>query len=348
MFTFEINSTPVIFSKFFSSADRESVLEAIPEDTRRVLFVDTGATPVLFETIQALSAEMIEVIVRDHHDGEGRTPEAADQIRLMLDGTFVAVNEAAIIVERSQAPACAQLVTLGEFTGEGTVIVADPDLDGLTAAMKAVGVTYDGMDADAAIFDVRPKQSAETLTALGWTAVRALSTLPPFNKERPEVSENAKCDLFARFVAAAQGDENARAELESAVEAYEAGVTEAKRLLIEKLSQPFPGVVLVDSVGAARSDLNTLSRGMEQKGVIVTVVRKDFGPIAGKPGGHGVQYSLAVVRDHQSELDLRDLVPEGMESSPEAGLLSNTSFLLHCSERVWDEVILPGLRSRLD
>jgi hypothetical protein len=148
-------------------------------------------------------------------------------------------------------------------------------------------------------------------------------------------------------VVAAQGDTEAREALESAVAEYEAGVAEAERLLAEKMLQPCNGVVLIDSVGANRSDLNTLSRGMERNGAVVTVVRKDFGPIAGKPGGHGVQYSLAVVQKHQAELDLRDLVPEGMETSPQAGLLSNVAFLLHCSEGVWDETILPALKARL-
>lgn len=340
MFQHEIGGIVAIFSKFFSLADGDAVEAAIPEGTQRAVFVDTGATPVLAEMISALTERGIVVVVRDHHRGEGRTPEAAEQIEAVLGGN-------ARIVTRDEAPACAGLIELGEFAEEGTVIVADPDLDGLTAAMKAAGVAYDGMDADAEVFDVRPKQSAETLTPLGWTAVRALSTLPSFNRERPEVSGNAKRDLFARFVAASQGDENARGELESAVAAYEAGVAEAERLLVEKMSQLCNGVVLVDSVGADRSDLNTLTRGMEANGAIVTVVRKDFGPIASKPGGEGVQYSLAVVRDHQSELDIREVVPEGMESSPEAGLLSNTSFLLHCSEGVWKETILPALRGRL-
>jgi hypothetical protein len=56
---------------------------------------------------------------------------------------------------------------------------------------------------------------------------------------------------------------------------------------------------------------------------------------------------LARVQKHQAELDLRDLVPEGMETSPQAGLLSNVAFLLHCSEGVWNETVLPALRSRL-
>lgn len=341
MFTFPINNVPTVFSKFFSDADREAVLEAIPTDAKTVLFVDTGATPILAETIAVLTERGVGVVVRDHHKGEGRTPEATKQIEEML-------GDNAHIVERSEAPGCAELIGLGQFAGFGA-IVADPDYDGLVAAMKAVGVSYEGMDTDAEIFDVRPMQSAETLTELGWTAVRALATLPPFNKERPEVSENAKKDLFARFVAAAKGNAEARGQLESVVEVYEGGVAEAERLLAEKTERLLEGcVVLVDTVGAARADLNTLSRGMESQGAPwVTVVRKDFGPIAGKPGGHGVQYSLAVPQDCQKALDLRCLVPEGMESSPQAGLLSNTSFLLHCSETVWTETILPGLKSRL-
>ena len=334
-----INQTPVFFSKFFSANDTTAVLEAIPADAKKVLFVDTGATPDLATTIQSLVEKGISVTIRDHHKGEGRNPEAADAIVQILGSN-------AHIVDRKTAPGCATLIELGEFT-DVDAIVADPDYDGLVAAMKACGVSYEGMDDDAEIFDVRPKQSAETLTELGWTAVRALATLPPFNKERPEVSENAKRDLFEAFIKAASGDTEARQNLEGRVAAYEAGVAEAKRLLAEKMSKPCTGVVLIDSVGAERSDLNTLTRGMESEGAIVTAVRKDFGPIAGKPGGHGTQYSLAVVRKHQEELDLRDLVPEGTETSPQAGLLSNVAFLLHCSEKVWNETIIPALESRL-
>ena len=341
MFSLVINGILVLFSKFFNLASQEEVLQALgAESPKKVLFVDTAATPNLAATIRSLSDKGIEVVVRDHHRGEGRTPEAAEEIETIL-------GENARIVTRDQAPGCAQLVELGEFSKEGTVIIADPDLDGILAAMKAAGVKYEGMDEDAEIFDVRPKQSAETLTGLGWTVCRALSTLPPFNASRPEVALQAKAELFQSFVLAAQGDEEARQGLEAKVATYEAAVDEAKRLLAEKMSHPCEGVVMVDSVGANRPDLSTLSKGMEANGAVVTVVRKDFGPIAGKPGGHGVQYSLAVVRKHQAELDLRDLVPEGMETGPVAGLISNTSFLLHCSEGIWNETILPALKERL-
>lgn len=341
VFQIKIAEVPVVFSKFFGDADKYAVLADIPADAQRVVFVDTPATPALVSCITTLTEQGIECYVRDHHRGEGRNPEAAEAVEAVL-------GERAKIVTRSSSPACAGLISTGEFSDNGTVIIADPDLDGLTAAMKAAGVVYEGLDSDADVFDVRPKQSAETLTSLGWTAVRALSTLPPFNKEKPEISENAKAELFGRFVKAAQGDTEAREKLENAVAEYEAGVSEAERLLAEKMSIPCKGVTLIDSVGAARSDLNTLTRGMEKDGVIVTVVRKDFGPIAGKPGGHGVQYSLAVVQKHQAELDLRMLVPAGTETSPQTGLLSNVPFLLHCSEGVWEQIILPALKAKFD
>ena len=371
MFTLKIASVSVCFSKFFSPTEGEAVLAAITEVTRRVVFVDTGVTPVLADTIRALVERGVEVHIRDHHRGDGRTPEAAGAIEALLG------NERAKIVTRAASPACAGLVGLGEFAtfcpfcngsgegdagvtgchtcgwtnrvGEGTVIVADPDLDGLTTAMKAAGVTYPGMDSDAEIFDVRPRQSAETLTTLGWTAVRALATLPAFDAAKPKVSEEAKAEIFGAFVAAASGDTTAREGLESRVSAYETGVAEAKRLLAEKVSRPCAAVVLVDTVGAKRSDLNSLSKGMERLGAKVTIIRKGEGPIAKserEAGRPAVQFSLGVVVDAQKEIDLRTFVPEGTLTGVPAGLLSNVPFLLHCSEKVWKEIILPELVSK--
>ena len=335
MIKMNVSATVVVFTKLFVHADSEATLATIPADTRRVLFVDTPATLELAAMVETLTELGVVCHVRDHHRGEGRTPEAAKVVEMAL-------GENARIVTRADAPGCAALVELGEFAGEGTVIVADPDLDGLTAAMKAAGVTYPGLETDAEVFDVRPRQSAETLTSLGWTVVRALSTLPPFNPQRPEVSENAKMELFQSFVAAASGDIEARSGLESRVATYEAGVAEARKLA-ESISAPCAQVSSVDTCGAPRHDLNTLTQAMEATGAKVTVVRKDAGPIA---AAHGVQYSLAVVKKHQEEIDLRTLVPAGSESSPKAGIISNTSFLLHVSEKVWEDTILPALRLR--
>lgn len=343
MFSLKIAAATVIASKAFAPADKTGIVEAVPEGTKRVVFVDTGITPVLAETIVALHERGVEVVVRDHHRGEGRNPESAEAVERLL-------GDNARIVTRASMPACAGLIEVGEFASEGTVIVADPDMDGLTAAMKCLGVVYEGLDADAAVFDERPKQSAETLTPLGWTAVRALATLPAYDAARPEVSEKAKAELFSTFVSAASGDSTARESLESRVAAYEAGVAEARRLLAEKVSEPCPGVLLADTVGAKRSDLNTLSGGMGKRGARVTVVRKSDGPIAKE---HGVQFSLAVVQAHQRSeknpegLDLRELIPSGTATGPAAGLLSNVPFLLHCSESVWNATVLPALTTKL-
>ncbi len=81
-----------------------------------------------------------------------------------------------------------------------------------------------------------------------------------------------------------------------------------------------------------------------RNGVKVTAQRKSQGPIAAKCGG--VQYSLAVTKASQAEVNLQELLPAGFASSPEAGIISNTTFLLHVSESVWNETVLPALQSR--
>lgn len=339
MFELNINSTPVFFSKFFNETDREQVLAAIPERCKRVVFLDTPATKDLIATVLALTERGVNVYVRDHHDEPNPQNPRAQQIAAAANELREILGERAVISNRRANPACSSLIDAGEFAGEDAAIVADPDLDGLTAAMKAVGVVYPQLDADAEIFDTRPRQSAETLSEVGWLAVRGLATLPPFNAK----SEDAKRDFFAQFVAASQGDMNAVSSLQTRVAQYEASVAEAEKLARE-ITEPLPGIALVDVCGASRYDLNTLNRAMEATGAMITVIRKDIGPIAAQ---HGVQYSLAVVDKYQKDLNLQEFLPNGFESSPEAGIISNTTFLLHVSERVWEDVVLPELESRL-
>lgn len=344
-----ISTRPVVFSKFFSAADVEAVLAAIPAETRKVVFVDTPATPHMVAVVEELLTRGVEVIVRDHHDvpaprnpREQEIADAANRVRALL-------GERALISDRQAHPACSSLVELGEFVGEGTVIVADPDPDGLTAAMKAVGLTYPELDSDAAIMDgARSEQTAERLSPVALLLVKGMATLPPFNPERPELSEKAKAELFAEFVAAVSGDAAALERLNRKVEAYEAGVTVAKELLT-KVQDLGHGVVMVDTVGAPRHDLVTLTQGIESRpGCRITVVRKDNGPIAAaeaKAGRPAVQISLAVVKAFQKEINLQDYLPEGFVSSPESGIISNTSFLLHLSEQKWEELVKPALLS---
>jgi hypothetical protein len=344
MFNIEINGTTVNFTKFFSTADQDNVLAAV-EGAARVVFIDTPSTPHLVATIETLISRGIVVVVRDHHDvPDPRNPreqeiaDAANEVRSL-------VGSNATISDRVTQAACSGLIEVGEFNGEGTVIVADPDPDGLTAAMKALGVVYDGLDADAAVLDgARSEQTADRLTPIALLLVKGMATLPPFNAARPQVSEEAKGKLFAEFAAASGGDTAALESLGRKVEAYEAGVKEAE-VLAATATQPTAGVVMVDSVGKPRHDLTTLTQRLEAiAGAKVTVVRKDNGPIAAKHGG--VQISMAVVKAHQADINLQELLASGFVSSPEAGIISNTTFLLHVSQEVWDTQVLPALCDR--
>jgi hypothetical protein len=347
MFALKIAAQLVVCSKFFSAADRDSVLTVIPEGTRRVVFIDTPATVELAPTIEALLERGIEVHVRDHHDEPNPANPRAEQIKAAAQRIRDLVGGNAIISDRERNPACSSLMTAGEFLGEGTVLVIDPDPDGLTAGMKGLGITYPELDADAAVLDgPRAAQTAETLSPNALLLVRAMSGLPAFDAARPEISEKAKAQLFSDFVAIVQGDESARAKLEKNALTYEEGVKEAERLAA-LVTDILPGVAHIDVTSSPRFDMGTLATKMEARpGCKVTVQRKSQGPIAGKHGG--IQISMAVAKAHQATVNLQELLPSGFTSSPEAGIISNTTFLLHVSETVWNETVLPALRARFN
>jgi len=46
---------------------------------------------------------------------------------------------------------------------------------------------------------------------------------------------------------------------------------------------------------------------------------------------------------YQTEVNSQDLL-EGFTSSPERGIISNTTFLLHISQEVWDAQVFPALQ----
>jgi len=332
-------------SKFFAPTDKDSVLAAIAEGTKRVVFIDTPATSHLVATIEELVSKGIEVVVRDHHDMPNPRNPREEEIATAASRVRELVGSNAVISNRQANPACSGLIESGEFNGKGTVIVADPDPDGLTAAMKAVGVTYPELDADADVLDGgRAGQTADKLSAHAFLFTRAMSTLPPFSAERPQISEDAKAKLFTDFVSMIQGDSEATTRLQKGVETYEAGVREAERLA-ETVTDIMSCVAFVDVTTAPRFDLGTLAAKMEARnGTKVTVQRKSQGPIAPKHGG--VQISLAVVKAHQAEINLQDLLTPGFTSSPESGIISNTTFLLHVSQEVWDSQVQPALQSR--
>jgi vacuolar-type H+-ATPase subunit F/Vma7 len=346
MIRFSINSVAVLMVKFFAVADKDSVLGTIVDGIKRVVFIDTPATSHLVATLESLISKGVEVIVRDHHDVPNPRNPREQEIAAAASRVRELVGANALISNRQVNPACSSLIEVGQFASEGTVIVADPDLDGLLGAMKAVGVVYDRLDSDADVLDGgRASQTAEKLSANALLLTRAMASLPPYDANRPQISEDAKAKLFTDFVAVVSGDVAAKTRLEKAVEAYEVGVKEAERLL-GTVTDLMPGVTYVDVTTSPRFDLATLAGKMESKpGVKVTVQKKSQGPIAAKCGG--VQYSLAVVKAEQANINLQSLLPTGFVSSPETGIISNTSFLLHVSETVWTEVVLPALKAKL-
>lgn len=343
---FEIAKNTAIFTKFFSENDKEAVLSSIPEGTKKVVCIDTPSTPHLLALVQELLNRGIEVEVRDHHDvlapKNPREQEIADSAKSMRS----LVGEKAVISDREANPACSSLIAVGEFASEGVVIIADPDPDGLLGTMKGLGIVYETLDKDASILDgPRSAQTAENLSQDAFLFVRAMSTLPPFDANRPQISTSAKARLFSDFVSTISGNEEARQNLTSKVVEYEEQVKVANQL-VETAEEVTKGVVLVDTVGKPRFNLTTLSNKLEAKpGCMVTVTRKDNGPIAAKHGG--IQYSLAVAKNHKDQLNLQDLLPEGFTSSPEEGIISNTSFLLHVNEETWNNAVLPALKAKL-
>jgi hypothetical protein len=344
MFKIEINETPVFMGKFFSSKDCDDAIASILgiEDIGRVLFIDTPPTTALAATIRALRAKDIYVLVRDHH-GVVNPRNAREETMVAAAEEIRQLGNSIVISTREEHPACSTLFERGEFEGiDGVVaaVVADPDPDGLLGAMKALNVTYTELDKDAAVLDgPRSQQRPDTLSPLAMLLVKGMASLPPYNPKAPEIAEAAKGMLFMHFVAAAQGSSLANSWLETKAEIYQAGIRVALELA-GKAKEVAPGVHLVDTRGSDRFDLATLSGCLERKGAKVTVMVKDFGPIATE---HGCQYSLAVVKEYQQEVDLQDFLVLPYESSPKAGVISNTTFLLHVSEEVWKDQIFPSL-----
>lgn len=371
MIAFRINRVPTLFIKGFTPQDGDSIVDFVfrqgerqakggadvavsrsgisgnsemaarnGDNLRTVLFIDTPVTEHTVAAVERLHEAGMRVVFRDHHGLEA--PPQSERERLVEN--LVARLERmlgadCLITKRSLHPACSRLVSVGEFA-DALAVVADPDADGLTAAMKAVGVFYPGLDEDASLLDGEPALQV-TGSPLSALLAKGMATLPSYEPSRPGEREKAQESLFSRWVAAVQGDVKALAHLEAAVEIYDQAVDVARSLAAEA-TEVAPGVVLVNAVNSALYDPGTLIALMEERsGTRVTVIRKDRGPIAAH---HGVQYSLSVTRAYQGEINLQKLVPAESTSDPRLGLISNVSFLLHVCENNWREQVLPSLK----
>ncbi len=259
---------------------------------------------------------------RDHHgidgpssnDREKRVVEATAKLNQLLSGDC-------LITVRRLHPACSTLVEIGEFK-DAVAIVADPDADGLTAAMKAAGISYPGLDEDAAKLDGEP-QLQVTGTPISQLLAKGIAVLPSYDSSRPKEREEAYQSLFSDWLNAVCGQEAAKKRLEDRVAAYEDAV-KVSQSLAQTSRIIAPGVVLVDVVDKPLFDPGTLNALLERDpGCQIMVLRKSLGPIAAV---HGIQYSLAVTKPYHGQVNLHNYVSAQAKSSPEAGVISNVSF----------------------
>jgi len=347
MISFRINNVPVLFIRGFTAADVKSIVNFVRDvdasnATRgdSVLFIDTPETVRTVEAVQMLREEGYRVVFRDHHEIEGEPCTESDRRSIVSTARLrQLLGDDCLITGRSLHPACSTLVDVGEFK-DAIAIIADPDADGLTAAMKAAGISYPGLDEDAAKLDGEPSLQV-TGTAISSLLAKGIASLPSYDPASPGERERAQEQLFIAWVAAVQGDEKAMAQLQAGVAIYDAAVAVSEQLALTACNVA-PGVVLVDATDSPLFDVGTLTSRLEQlPGCRITVVRRSNGPIAAL---HRVQYSLAVAKQYQGQINMKHLLPSHFKSDPREGVITNVSFLLHVSQEKWDEYVLPALQ----
>jgi hypothetical protein len=346
--SFPLNNVPTLFIQGFTADDVQTILEFArrasserSDHDNTILFIDTPPTVRTIEAIHKLTDEGYRVIFRDHHGCDGEPADEGDRQRIKAAAKLEKLlGSDCTISVRSLHPACSTLVDVGEFK-HATAIVADPDADGLTAAMKAAGIFYPELDEDAAKLDSEPSVQV-TGSPISSLLAKGIATLPSYDPKLPKQREQAQSKLFAQWVRAVQGDAKAMTAFEEIVSAYDSATVSSRQIAVTA-KEVAPGVMLANVVDAPPFDVGTLLSELEQKpGCLLTVIRKDKGPIAAL---HGIQYSISVRKSEQNRINLKHLLAPHLRSDPNAGVISNVSFVLHVSEDVWHEYILPALRA---
>jgi hypothetical protein len=347
MITLTINGVPTLFIKAFTANDVQIIMEFVrgaatfhSGTSNRILFIDTPITAATVEAVEKLKSERFQISFRDHHGIDGEPSN--DRERQVVTASAKLnqlLGENCCITFRRLHPACSTLVSVGEFE-DAVAIIADPDADGLTAAMKAAGISYPGLDDDAAKLDGEP-QSQVTGTPISQLLAKGIAVIPSYDSSKPKEREIAHQKLFADWLKAVCGNKSSLRRLEERVAVYKEAV-QVSQALARTAVVVAPGVVLVDVVDKPLFDPGTLNALLESDpSCRVTVLRKSLGPIAAV---HGIQFSLSVAKSYQDIVNLHNLVPSHAKSDPETGVISNVSFLLHTSEDVWKSEVLPRLK----
>ncbi len=344
----KLNKIPALFIKAFTADDVQLIIDFVRDAARfhrgsgnSILFIDTPITSATVEAVERLLDEQFQVVFRDHHGIDGEpTNDRERQVVAATEKLTELLGDDCLITVRRLHPACSTLVSVGEFK-DAVAIIADPDADGLTAAMKAVGISYPQIDEDAAKLDGEP-QSQVTGSPISQLLAKGIAIIPSYDASQPKQREIAHQQLFSDWVDAVKGDKPAMQRLEKRVLLYDDAVKVAQKLA-KTAEEIAPNVVLVDVADKPLYDPGTLNALLEDDPTRkVTVVRKSLGPIAAV---HGIQYSLAVPRSYQGRVDLRKLVATAAKSDPQGGVISNVSFLLHVSEEIWQSQVFPRLKT---
>ena len=228
---------------------------------------------------------------RDHHgiDGEPTNEREARVVASTAKLTRLLGDDCCITVRRLH-PACSTLVSVAEFA-DAVAIVADPDADGLTAAMKAAGISYPGLDDDAAKLDGEP-QFQVTGTEISQLLAKGIATIPSYDSTRPKEREESLQRLFEDWVLAVGGNQAAIQRLDQIVLLYDEAV-QVSETLARTATMAAPGVVLVDVADKPLYDPGTLNALLEADSQCkIVVLRKSLRPSAAL---HGIQYSLSVI-----------------------------------------------------
>lgn len=335
----------IVFAKAFKAEEGTSLAAAIVETAgdiagRRVVIIDHPPTAGLKPLIEGLEDAGAEVFLRDHHADADRDGTTVARVREIL-------GDRAVVLTRAEHPACSTLINMGEFSDD--IVIADADMDGVTAALKAIGVSYPELDLDAAVLDgPAAQQTEERLSSLGWAFRRAWGGLPPFGDRSLDA---VMIEVITALADAIRGEASGIATLERFAFEYEEKVVASKELATTA-AEPFVGFRLLNVPAEARFDGPTLASALDE-GMLVSGRVVSTGPIAGKPGGFGRQVSLARTKKGEAAgLDLAALAEEAFGPRPEArwgpvdGVISNTPFLLHLSPERW-EVFRPVLEVAL-
>lgn len=332
MLQITVNSAQVFLGKCFKVdegvAAAVQVSSAVALEGRRVVIIDHPPTAGLLPLIDGLEAAGAVVHLRDHHadgDRDGATVTAVCE----------RLGDRAVVRTRAEHPACSSLLEVGEFAD--AIVVADADQDGVTAALKAVGVSYSELDADGVVLDGPASgKTREALSPHGFLLVRAWGGLPPFGDPQRDRALLWLVNAFVDMTANPRG--RGFRELEKMAAKHDAKVRVARdlsrRIRYLVATSVHGQVSLLDVRGEPEFDQPALSSWMDRD-VSVSVLIKADGPI-GKATGAQVSISRTRIGE-AAGLSLAALVPSDWPRGLEHGVISNTPFLLHLSLERWEE-----------